>query len=184
MFLDIGLGIIIPALLSKIFHFELTNTYILFGILFSLLPDIDFIWYKIFSGKNKHVQDHKHRDILHYPILYLIFGVILFYFLNIHLLVLFLVCSFFHFMHDSIGIGWGIQWFFPFKKNYYQFLYTTNKNYDRSLVYSYKPEDLDAISETYGDKEWFRNIYLKLHPYSIIEFLVFVVSIIILIFIK
>ena len=101
---------------------------------------------------------------------------------NPRFLVLFTLCSIAHFIHDSIGLGWGIQWLYPFKKNYYQFFYTVNKNANKSLVYSYKPEELDSLAEKYGDKDWFKNIYLKFHPYSIIEFLVFLISLVVLFF--
>jgi hypothetical protein len=175
--LDIGLGILIPITLSKIFGFELTNSFIYFGILFSLLPDIDFLLFKMLKLSG---GDHKHREILHFPILYIILGSILVYIFNQNLILLFIICSLFHFLHDSIGIGWGIQWFAPFNMNHYQFLYTANKGMDRSLVYTYKPEELDKISEKYGDKDWFRNIYLKFHPYSLFELFVFIISLIVL----
>jgi len=183
MLLDIGNGIIIPILLSKIFGFEVTNSYVIFGIIFSLLPDIDFIFYKIFSKKSGD-QDHTHRNILHCPIIYILVGSFIIFIFYPALLSLFIICSVLHFIHDSIGIGWGVQWFAPFNKNYYQFFYTVNKNTDKSLVYTYKPEELEVLSEKYGDKDWFKNIYLKFHPYSFVEFIVFIISVIVFITVK
>ncbi len=184
MFLDIGLGILIPITLSKIFGFELSNSFIYFGILFSLLPDIDFIIHKLFLPKISSAKDHLHREILHFPIPYIIAGSILVSIFNQNLLLPFIICSLFHFIHDSIGIGWGVQWFVPFNKNYYQFLYSANKNMNWSPVYKYRPEELDEMVEKYGDKDWFRKIYLSFHPYSLFELFVFIISIIILIKIK
>lgn len=183
MLLDIGFGIIIPITLSKIFGFEITNSYIVFGIIFSLLPDIDFIFYKIFSKKSGD-QDHTHRSVLHYPIVYILIGSLTTYIFYPTLLSLFIICSLFHFIHDSIGIGWGVQWFAPFNKNYYQFFYTVNKNADRSIIYKYKPEELDSLAGEYGDKEWFKNVYLKFHLYSFVELLIFIISITLLLIIK
>ncbi len=180
MLLDIGLGILIPITLSKIFGFELSNSFIYFGILFSLLPDIDFIIHKLFLPKTSSEKDHLHREILHFPILYIFIGGILVYIFNQNLLLLFIICSLFHFIHDSIGIGWGIQWFYPFNKTYYQFFYTANKNMNWSLIYKYKPEELDSLVEKYGDKDWFKKIYLSFHPYSFFELIIFIISLVIL----
>ncbi len=180
MLLDIGLGILIPIMLSKIFGSELTDSFLAFGILFSLLPDIDFIIHKLFLPKTSSLKDYRHREILHFPILYIITGAIIVFIVKKDLVLLFIICSLFHFIHDSIGIGWGVQWFAPFNRNYYQFLYTANKNLDWSLVYKYKPEELDGMVEKYGDKDWFRKIYLKFHPYSLFELFIFIISIIIL----
>ncbi len=184
MLLDIGLGIIIPIALSKIGGFELSNSYVFFGIIFSILPDMDLIIYEFIKKINKNNKIRRHRDIGHYPIFYIILGGILFYFINKKLLLLFVICSLLHFIHDSIGIGWGIKWFFPFKKNSYQIFYNINKNNDGSLIYSYKPEELDYISEKYGYPNWIRDIYLKFHLYSLVELAVFIISIILLILVK
>ncbi len=180
MLLDIGLGILIPIALSKIFGFGLTNSFLAFGVIFSLLPDIDFIIHKLFLPKTSSIKDHLHREILHFPILYIITGAIVVFLIKKDLLLLFIICSLFHFIHDSIGIGWGIQWLMPFGKNYYQFFTTYKENPKKAIVYSYTKKQIDSLSEKYGDANWFKNIYLKLHPYSLFELFVFIIAIIVL----
>lgn len=182
MFLDIGVGILLAILTSKLFNLTLTIPFVIIGIVFALLPDIDCMLLPIKKWSSQY--SHKHRDLLHYPLLYIFTGVLILLFFNKTLAVLFGLCSLMHFIHDSIGIGWGIQWLYPFSKNHYSFFNIYQPKHKekipKAFLHVWKDEEMDVIAEKYGDKNWFKNIYLHLHPYAIFEFLIFIIAIIIL----
>jgi membrane-bound metal-dependent hydrolase YbcI (DUF457 family) len=65
MHADIGIGIILSIVLTQLFGVDLNAYYIIAGIIFALLPDIDMLIYiipwfkKIFQG---------HREWTHQPL--------------------------------------------------------------------------------------------------------------------
>jgi membrane-bound metal-dependent hydrolase YbcI (DUF457 family) len=174
--LDIGVGILLSIFMSRLFHIPLSPIFISTGILFTLLPDLDFL---VAFKKNLGAKSHEHRDVLHYPLLFVPIGTALMFLVDYRLSILFAFASFLHFLHDSIGVGWGIQWLYPFSRNHYAFLY----QYDspQKFIYIWTPEEVVQLSSQFGDPHWIKNIYFKLHPYAIIEFAAFAFSIIMLI---
>ena len=182
MLFDIGVGILLAIITTEFFNLPLTVAFLIGGVVFSLLIDIDYVFYLGGGGSSKYV--HKHRDLLHYPLLYIPLGMLLISFFNFSWAVLFGLCSLFHFFHDSIGIGWGVQWLYPFKKDHYAFFYRYQPQHKerlpKKIVYIWKHEDIGALSEKYGDENWIKNIYWRWHPYAVIEFLVFVSALFIL----
>ena len=182
MFLDFGLGILSAVFLSRIFNMPLTPEFIWGGILFSVLMDADFFIHFLRGGNNKNV--HKHREILHYPLIYIPIGTIILSFYDFSWTMLFALCSFLHFVHDSIGIGWGVRWLYPFTKNQYTFFYRYQPPHREKFpllwMHIWKHDEIDALAEKYGDPDWFKNIYLRLHPYGLFELLVFVLAVIVL----
>lgn len=178
--LDIGLGILSAIYISHTFGTPLAIT-VWFGILFSLLMDIDAILYVLKRGNAGLI--HNHRNILHYPLLYIPIGALLLIPFGIPWLLLFVINSLFHFIHDSIGIGWGVKWLYPFSKNSYSFLYVykpvAKKVFlPQQILYVFKPEQIQSLAETHGDKNWIKHIYFSFHPYGMIEYIVFILSII------
>src|SRR5579884_137957 len=116
MLLDIGTGIISAIFLSQVFSIPLTWPFILAGIIFNLLPDIDFLIH--FAKGGDWTNIHHHRDYLHLPIFYILIGAIFISFIyKWSWSALFALTALLHFIHDSFGIGWGVQWFWPFKKS-------------------------------------------------------------------
>jgi hypothetical protein len=186
MFLDIGVGILLSIFISKWFNLPLTHLFVFLGIIFSLLPDADFL-YHLFKRGTKDTKDHEHRDILHYPIFFIFIGLIIYNFSN-PLGLLFIFGTLLHLLHDSIGIGWGIQWLWPISKNYFTFFYryqTPHKDiFPKRLIYIHKPHEIALLSKKYGDENWIKNIYFKLHPYSLIEWAVFGIGVAALVYYK
>jgi len=184
MFLDIGAGILLAILTTELFNLPLTTAFLVGGIVFALLMDINYIFHLGKGGSSKNI--HKHRDLLHHPLLYIPLGISLISFFNFTWAILFGLCSFVHFMHDSIGIGWGVQWLYPFSKKYYVFFYHYRPSHvggaSFELIQSWKHEDIDDLAEKYGDPDWIKNIYLSLHPYSIVEFSTFIIALVVLYF--
>lgn len=185
MFFDIGIGIILTLLTSELFGVDFSWGMVLFGIAASLLPDLDTLFH-IKSGKvvNDH-RGHDHRDLWHYPLIYIPVGTIVLFFFSYPHAFLFAIASLIHFLHDSVGIGWGVQWLYPFSSRHFSFLYhydAHRNNFPRKLIYSWHHDEVDKLSDQYGDRDWVRNIYYKWHPYAIVEFLIFVVSIVLVIY--
>ena len=162
----------------------MTGHFLVGGIIFSLLMDADHIFH--LGQKETARQVRNLRNIFHYPLLYIPTGMIVVSFFSIPWAVLFGLCSLTHFIHDSIGIGWGVQWFYPFSTNHYSFFYLYHPKDKEKLpwkaVYVFKHQDIEALDKKHGDAHWVKNVYLKWHPYAIVEFLVFIVAVIILYF--
>lgn len=160
---------------SHFLEVNLSFLLIAVSILFALLPDIDFV-FKKYNGK----YAHKHRDFLHLPLLYLPIGtaVVCILFGKIWGTV-FLLSSFLHFLHDSIGIGWGVKWLFPFSKNNYAFFYLYSRKIKEGLrknIFIFNEDNLQNMADEHGDPDWIKNIYCKWHSIAIIEFLFFIFS--------
>lgn len=185
MLLDIGIGILSGIFVSDLFQTELTVGLILFAIVSALLPDIDTLFH-LQSGRSlKNHKGHDHRDLWHYPLIYIPLGTLIVSLFSYEYALVFAVTSFLHFLHDSIGIGWGVQWLYPFSTKHFSFLYhydVFRNKLPKSWIYSWSHQEVDELSEKYGDRDWVRNIYLRWHPYGIVEMLVFIVSVIMLYF--
>jgi hypothetical protein len=184
MFLDIGIGIFTAIFISYFSETNILVWFILFSVACSVLPDADFIYF--YPRRHDTKYDHKHRDLIHYPLLYLPIGSIIAYIIFGKIwAIAFLTSSFFHFLHDSIGIGWGIKWLFPFSNNSYSFFYLYSAKIKKGLrktVFIFNEKNLPDMVREHGDKDWVKNIYYKWHPYAQVEFAVFIVSLITLFF--
>lgn len=104
MLLDISFG----YLLGKYFaiNFFDQNFYVLIiclGIIFSLLPDLDFVKIKY------------HRGVLHTPAFYIFLSLGIFYF-DSYIAYMFLAGTMFHLIHDLFVLGRGVMIFYPFSK--------------------------------------------------------------------
>ena len=182
MLLDIGIGILSSIFFCRVFGIALYPFFLWASILFSLLPDLDFLpnFRKGFTAKG-----HEHRSLLHYPLFFIPIGSIILLFLDSRLALLFAINTFLHFLHDSIGIGWGVQWLYPFSKNYYAFFYhrdlLENGSHQKAF-HSWNPAEVARLANEYGDEHWFRNIYLRFSPYAIVEYLVFIFALVVLFF--
>jgi membrane-bound metal-dependent hydrolase YbcI (DUF457 family) len=181
MFLDIGVGILAAMAVASLFKTKLTLTLLLGGVCFGLLPDVDFIRYFFLEDK---MEGYKHRDTLHLPLLYLPIGTVLVYaWFGQVLAVIFLIASFSHFFHDSMGIGRGIKWLYPFSRNSYAFLYMYSGSVPRGLwkpLFVFDEERIKQFDREHGDPDWLKNVYLKWHPFAIIEFSLFIISLLLL----
>jgi hypothetical protein len=184
MLLDIGAGIIAALVVHLIFNVPLTALFITSGVLFALLPDVDYILHIIKGGGSKNA--HTHRDLFHHPLIFIPIGTLVFWWYNPLYAVLFALCSFLHFFHDSIGLGWGVQWLSPLNDRHYSFFYLyqprdrQEKLPQRKLLYSWDHKDIEILTKKFGDEEWIKNIYFKLHPFAVIELLIFVLALILL----
>src|SRR3989344_4668704 len=172
MLLDIGLGLIAAMLAAEGGDVPLTHSFALAGIAYALLPDLDALWYML---RKRHLRkgSYEHRDALHFPLPYIAIGSALFSAAEPGHVLLFVLASLFHFLHDSIGIGWGVEWLFPFSRKHFSFFYIyrpeRGARLTRQWLYIWEHRDLAALDDEYGDADWIRNIYMKAHPYAIAE---------------
>lgn len=179
MFLDIGVGILSAIGVSGLFQVEISFTIIIFSILFALLPDLDWLLY--YPQRKDPKYDHEHRNLIHYPLIFLpVGGIILWLVGGTFWGVLFLIPALAHFVHDSIGAGWGVRWLFPFSKNNYSFFYIhpEDKNRKRNLVFTFNDKNLPGLVERYGDPNWFKNDYLNWRLIFGSEFKFFILAVI------
>ena len=172
MLLDIGIGILSAIVVGQLFSAPLTPALVGLGLAFALLPDVDFLYSLFRYGPRNYHAIIKHRDYLHYPLLYLPAGALAASFFGAPWIALFLLTSLGHFVHDSIGLGWGIPWLWPFTNRNYTFFYRylpPTKRLPRQFLYRWERTDVDQLIDEYRDPDWLRNVYLHLHPVFAVE---------------
>jgi len=180
MFLDFGIGILMAIFTSKLFILPVNLVFVVGGIFFSVLPDSDAVFNLI---KYKGIEhSYNHRSLPHLPLLYIPLGMAILFLYSPAWSVLFGLCSLMHFIHDSIGIGWGVQWLYPFNTNHYSFLYQfdTWGKVPKKFIYVWKNNNIDILENKYGKKDWFRIIYMRLHPYGLVEWAIFITALFVL----
>jgi hypothetical protein len=157
MFGDIGIGIILSIVFSQIFSIELRTSFVVWGIVFSLLPDIDMLVYVCPSLKKVF---GKHRGFSHYPIVYVpVVGLICFF--SGLLWALYLGAAvFLHLVHDTFWIGSGITWLWPFSKKSFKFF----------------PQD----AKVPAGMHWVKAFYFRPTLVSVCEYGLLIISLIIL----
>jgi len=171
--LDIAVGIFLAMGMSRFFHHPLTPVVLAAGVLFALLPDADYLLHLARGRSSKNA--HLHRDTLHLPLVFIPISLFILYLFGPEWMFLFGLGSLAHFLYDSIGIGWGVQWLWPFRDNHYSFLYSYRPPHrteymPRKLFYSWPHRDIAALAARYGDPDWIKNIYFKFHPFALVEY--------------
>lgn len=166
--LDIGIGLIAGALTHRFLELPLAWSLIL-SVGFALLPDIDAV-VQALRRRSHHKVDSSHRDMLHLPLLYVPIGTVtLLLFFDWRVSLIFCIMSLAHFIHDSIGIGWGIAWFSPASPNYYKFFSLPHGDASitsTQFLVSWTPSKQQEIAAKYGNPNWFRDMYLTFRgPY-------------------
>ena len=180
MFLDLGVGILFSILLSGIFKVSLTLKLVWAGAIFSLIPDLDvFVELKKRGRVGGRVQGH-HRELTHFPLTYAPIIILIYALWSQMWACLFGLVILTHFLHDSVGMGWGIKWLWPFSNRAYKFFSEKNGNFSKNFVVSWEPQELKEVVARHGDDHWLKNFYLQLHPIAVFEFLVFILSLLIL----
>ena len=178
MHADIGLGIFVALIATKLFGVELSGQLIGLSVLFTLLPDMDFLVHAVMHRKIGGKHTHIHRDLFHYPLLYCVIGGAVAALFGWLWMFVFVAASLVHFAHDSIGVGWGIKWLYPFSKNIFKALSDKEGNLSMRAAATWTEEELEKVAEEKGNEQWIRDIYFRWHPIGIIENLVFIGSLV------
>ena len=179
MFLDIAFGIFGAIIFANSQKVELSLFLILFGVISILLVDLNaFVPTKKYKLDKFH---HNHRELLHYPLVFIPAGFVLALIIfNLPLAILFAVLSFLHFIHDSVGIGWGIQWLYPFSKKFYKFFSDETNELSTRFLISWTPIEQEIAAKKYGRDNWIKYYYFRPTPISIVEYSAFIIALIVL----
>ncbi len=158
---DIGIGILLGLWLGPQDSI-LVNAAL--GALLVLLPDADMLFFLTFKRLKikgtERLRDH--RELFHYPLIYMFCGIVLLVILWPALIPLFIAASLTQFVHDSVGIGWGIPWLYPFSKKYYKFLYQYDLHHagqPQKFVWVWSKSEQNKLFDKYGDKDWHKHTF-------------------------
>lgn len=181
MLFDIGTGILIAIGTSWFFDVELTRSLIVMGIFLVLVPDFDFLVELVKHGSVGGREIREHRQISHFPLTYVPVIIIIFLLWGPMWASFVGLCLLAHFLHDSMGIGWGIMWLWPFSHKAFKCFSEKNGAFSLKLFVAWNPEEVKKLVAG-GDPNWFHNIYMRAHPINVIEFMWFVGSLVVLYF--
>lgn len=173
MFLDIKLGLLWAFLVAILFEKIITPEWLIGGVLFALLPDIDFWLEYIRRGTVGGKVIDLHRTLLHNPLTFVPLVLFVGTWHGPAWMTLFALGVFGHFIHDSMGMGYGIRWFWPFSNRWFKFF--SNKEgdiyYDFKHVYvSWSDEEMKELVARRGNDNWIKEEiqYLRHHWKSIL----------------
>lgn len=181
MLTHLGAGLILTIIFSKIFQMEISSSFLTFNIFFSYIPDFDTIIELILRKRIGGKVQGFHREITHYPAIYIPFALLIYFFFGSIWTVIFSVNIIIHIILDSFDGAWGIKWLWPISKKRYKFFadQKTGK-VSSNFIASWEDKELDVIVAKHGDDKWFRNRYLKVTPTLIFEVLSVIIGIILL----
>jgi len=167
---DVGHGIL--AVLSVGLLLEVPLSWHFFvGVLIALLPDVDAIPRLFRTGSVMPTTEDPldHRDYLHFPVLFIIFGIILCAG-SLFWGLVFIVATVLHFLNDTWGTGDGIMWLWPLSR----------KKYKWSKIDTWKWDFYTNVAKNEKD-EWINASYLQITSISIIEYTTFIVAVLFLV---
>ena len=159
-FVDIALGLVIAHLLGRAWYGGPDIWVYAAGPLLALLPDADFLLQPLVER----LRGRKlvcHRQIIHYPLaLVPIFFAVYWY--HPFAAWLTVLCTGAHFVHDSVGNAYGIQWFWPFSSRHVTAL-TADPDGRRRIV-RFRPHREVLAAEIPPLRTVVRERYLGLTP--------------------
>lgn len=171
--LDIGASILIVLGIAHLFHVHANLLLIATSIAFALAPDIDMFWY-LFGKPSK---QYDHRSYTHYPLLWVPVIALTYVMFGSLIGTLLLACVLMHLTHDTIGLGWGIAWLWPFSKRKIRFLSPTgSKNGGWEFFRTWSPQQELVMASVQHDPHWVRTYYLRPNIIGFIEYAVFLLG--------
>lgn len=167
--LDIGVGVLLSLAVSAGFGIEPSALFIVAGVVFALLPDLDilpFLWPTAYN----------HRSFLHYPLSWVAPVTLVYLFVGPLWGTLFLLCVTSHFIHDTIGIGWGIAWLAPFSPR--KFLFPEKgRRQQHGFFMTWLPEEEKEMASEHHDPYWVKTFYFRPNPIAYVEYGVLLIAI-------
>lgn len=174
MFLDILLGTFWAFLTATVFEVSLTPSWVFLGIVFAVLPDLDFWIEYLRRGTvgGKTLGDH--RVLTHIPLLFVIPAILLFIYGGVALGTLFVLGVYGHFVHDATGMGYGYRLFYPFSPFFYKFFSDKEGNIYRDrghFVVRWTRTEVEALHARYGNDRWLQDDirYHLTHPWKLVR---------------
>lgn len=176
MLLDIKLGILWALLVSLVFGEPITWEWFGAGILFALLPDLDFWIEYLKRGTVGGKKIGAHRTLFHTPLPYIPLALLIGFFCGPAWAALFCLGVFGHLIHDLVGMGFGIRLFWPFSSNFHK-LMSDREGHIRYDLFpghvSWTNEEVAAVAEVKGNENWIREdiaYHLKHWPEHLLKF--------------
>ncbi len=170
--LDIGMGILLALGVSEALGIPPTLLMVVFGIAAALLPDIDIVTAAF--GR------WRHREVTHYPLLYIPVFALGFFFLSFPLALLLMLGVLAHLIHDTIGTGWGIAWLWPFTPRRFLILPDGERRRVMGTFATWLPREKPEYAHSGTNSGWIRNLYGRPNPVSLIEYGLLVLALIVL----
>ena len=172
MFLDIAVGMLL-ALAACSRGMRLSPKLVLCSIGFALLPDLDAVLHLTLYGN----VNGEHRALLHLPLLFVALTLPVLAVWGRKWAGLFLAGTMWHFVHDSVLIGFGVKWLWPFSDRWHKFFAdpgTAWWTWEHFHV-SWSPAEVKQLVELYRGFDYIREFYLQPHWLGIIELLPFLI---------
>lgn len=180
---DFANGIFAVVLVGYFTDTEILWWHFLVGIPLAMLPDLDALPELLQSGKvsASALKPHDHREILHYPIVFVLLGLILGSIFDFWGWI-FLTAVTLHFVNDLYGTGWGIALFWPFTKDRFKVFVDKNNNFSwHSGIRRIPHENLQTEIIKYGKEDWVDDVYLTINSISVVEYGLFTFAMILLV---
>lgn len=171
MFIHLLFGGLIFLFLGNHFGFEVNKTFILTGAFMGIFPDIlSYVFSFKSLQKLKTKNAHAHRDnfshSIFFPLLIIIYALVF----SDDFIFLSGLAMLTHPFLDLYGIGWGVKLFYPFSLRTYKLFH------DGKFLHVWKEQkEIDDIVNARNDNNWIKGIYFKFSIYSLLEWLIFLV---------
>lgn len=122
---DLANGVFAVTAAAYLFDVDIQWWHLIVAAAISLLPDVDALPELLLYGAVGKKQSNSklptnHRSFMHYPALYLIFGLAL-YSWDQFWGTTFLMALALHFLRDVLGTGWGVKLLWPVSYKNYKF---------------------------------------------------------------
>lgn len=176
---DVGLGILSTFCVEWVSGYEFEILHYIVGLIVAFLPDLDafgdkeFLRRGVVAAHAGNLRDH--REGLHKPIVWFVGAAILWIFSPIFGPIIFFGILV-HFLHDSVGTGWGVQWLWPCTTWYKLFVTKQNHLTWKIFLMSWKQEELPGLIGRHGFSDWIEKLYLRPTIISVTEYLIFLLG--------
>lgn len=174
--LDLAFGLTAAWLLARFYGTPFPQTTLLLGAVFAVLPDIDFPIEWLSRGTVGGKKLGFHREITHYPLIYLPIIAMIAFLAGSFWAILLSLGLIFHFLHDSLGMGWGVKWLWPFDRRNFKFFSDKNGAWSLNPIAAWEADELSIKVAEHGDPDWIKH-YLNSRT-LLIEAAIFILAII------
>ncbi len=157
MLLDIKLGLAWAILVALVFEETITLGWLAAGIAFALLPDLDFWFEYLRRGTVGGKVIDLHRTLLHAPLTYIPVALGIGHLAGTAWMTLFVLGVLGHHIHDSMGMGYGVRWLWPFSTRWFKLFSAKDGelHYDFDhLFVSWSDEEIRALVARRGNDTW------------------------------
>lgn len=184
---DFGHAFAVAALIGLTTHMPFSLLFVAWTVLFAFILDFDNI-VPIVRGQLSASKDSPkdHRDGWHYPLVWVAAFAIAFVVFGVNVWTVAAAAAvLFHFVNDSFGTGWGIQVLWPFTRTSYKLFSGKFKDAHvttQSSLVAYTPEEKHVAIQNHGNPNWIDDIYVHPKTTAKIEYAVFAVGSIFLLY--